>query len=113
MLNGKSDVKQHQGKHQRIDENDSLYPKQASIRNNEAQPLQNQRVRTFAIPKTKRELTKSKKAAHRRVFSITGRTNTNAFKVKYLSEAHKHFLAQGLYTAIERLIYEKYKKEYS
>lgn len=113
MLNGKSDVKQHQGKHQRIDENDSLYPKQASIRNNEAQPLQNQRARTFTIPKTKRELTKSKKAAHRRVFNITGRTNTNAFKIKYLSETHKHFLAQGLYNAIERLIYEKYKKEHS
>lgn len=113
MLNGKSDVKQHQGKHQRIDENDSLYTEQASIRNNEAQPLQNQRVRTFTIPKTKSELTKSKKAAHRRVFNIVGRTNTNAFKVKYLSETHKRFLAQGLYNAIERLIYEKYKKEHS
>nr|DAS77820.1 MAG TPA: hypothetical protein [Caudoviricetes sp.] len=113
MLNGKSDVKQHQEKHQRLDENNSLYTEQAGIRNNEAQPLQNKRTRTFTIPKTKRELTKSKKAAHRRVFNITGRTNTNAFKVKYLSETHKRFLAQGLYNAIERLIYEKYKKEYS
>lgn len=114
MLNGKrSHAKHRQGKHQRIDEDNSLYTEQAGIRNNEAQPLQNQRARTFTIPKTKRELTKSKKAAHRRVFSITGRTNTNSFKVKDLSETHKRFLAQGLYTAIERLIYEKYKKEYS
>lgn len=114
MLNGKRNHAKHrQGKHQRIDEDNSLYPEQASIRNNEAQPLQNQRARTFTIPKTKRELTKSKKAAHRRVFSITGRTNTNAFKVKHLSEAHQHFLAQGLYNAIERLIYERYKKEHN
>lgn len=113
MLNGKSDVKQHQGKHQRINEDNSLYPEQASIRNNETQSLQNQRARTFTIPKTKSELTKSKKAAHKRIFNITGRTNTNAFKVKYLSKAHQHFLAQGLYNAIERLIYERYKKEHN